>query len=62
MVLQLQVNKKKFSQVLILSLSLIKHSVGAQHSQCFAAWYGSVPGLKVVAISNCDDARGLLKV
>jgi pyruvate/2-oxoglutarate/acetoin dehydrogenase E1 component len=21
--------------------------VGAQHSQCFAAWYGSVPGLKV---------------
>ena len=23
--------------------------VGAQHSQCFAAWYSSVPGLKVVA-------------
>lgn len=22
-------------------------SVGAQHSQCFAAWYGSCPGLKV---------------
>ena len=21
--------------------------VGAQHSQCFAAWYSSVPGLKV---------------
>lgn len=21
--------------------------VAAQHSQCFAAWYGSVPGLKV---------------
>ena len=21
--------------------------VGAQHSQCFAAWYGSIPGLKV---------------
>jgi len=36
-------------------------SVGAQHSQCFAAWYGSVPGLKVVAISNCDNAKGLLK-
>jgi pyruvate dehydrogenase E1 component beta subunit len=36
-------------------------SVGAQHSQCFAAWYGSVPGLKVVAISNCDDAKGLMK-
>jgi pyruvate dehydrogenase E1 component beta subunit len=37
-------------------------SVGAQHSQCFAAWYGSVPGLKVVAISNADNAKGLLKV
>lgn len=36
-------------------------SVGAQHSQCFAAWYGSVPGLKVVAITNCDDAKGLIK-
>lgn len=23
--------------------------VGAQHSQCFAAWYSSVPGLKVCA-------------
>jgi len=36
-------------------------SVGAQHSQCFGAWYSSVPGLKVVAPWNCDDARGLLK-
>jgi len=36
-------------------------SVGAQHSQCFAAWYGSVPGLKVLAPSNCEDAKGLLK-
>mmetsp|Transcript_15429 Transcript_15429/g.60298 ORF Transcript_15429/g.60298 Transcript_15429/m.60298 type:complete len:358 (-) Transcript_15429:26-1099(-) len=35
--------------------------VGAQHSQCFAAWYGSVPGLKVVAPWNCEDARGLMK-
>lgn len=33
----------------------------AQHSQCFAAWYGSVPGLKVVTPWNCEDARGLLK-
>jgi len=23
--------------------------VGAQHSQCFASWYGHVPGLKVIA-------------
>ena len=35
--------------------------VGAQHSQCFAAWYGSVPGLKVLAPWNADDAKGLLK-
>jgi len=35
--------------------------VGAQHSQCFGAWYGSIPGLKVVAPWNCNDAKGLLK-
>ena len=35
--------------------------VGAQHSQCFAAWYGSCPGLKVVAPYSAEDARGLLK-
>ncbi|KAL3771543.1 hypothetical protein ACHAWU_003718 [Discostella pseudostelligera] len=33
----------------------------AQHSQCFAAWYSSVPGLKVVAPYNSEDARGLTK-
>jgi len=36
-------------------------AVGAQHSQCFAAWYGSCPGLKVVAPYDCEDAKGLLK-
>ena len=35
--------------------------VGAQHSQCFAAWYGQVPGLKVVAPWSGADAKGLLK-
>jgi len=35
--------------------------VGAQHSQCFAAWYASVPGLKVVAPYSAEDARGLMK-
>ncbi|KNE61085.1 hypothetical protein AMAG_06839 [Allomyces macrogynus ATCC 38327] len=35
--------------------------VGAQHSQCFAAWYGSVPGLKVVSPWSSEDAKGLLK-
>ena len=35
--------------------------VGAQHSQCYAAWYGSIPGLKVVAPYSAADAKGLLK-
>mmetsp|Transcript_9997 Transcript_9997/g.17477 ORF Transcript_9997/g.17477 Transcript_9997/m.17477 type:complete len:365 (-) Transcript_9997:665-1759(-) len=35
--------------------------VAAQHSQCFAAWYSSVPGLKVLAPYDSEDARGLLK-
>ncbi|KAK4377150.1 hypothetical protein RND71_003446 [Anisodus tanguticus] len=29
--------------------------------QCYAPWYGSVPGLKVVAPYSSEDARGLLK-
>jgi pyruvate dehydrogenase E1 component beta subunit len=33
----------------------------AQHSQCFAAWYSSVPGLKVVAPYSSADAKGLIK-
>ena len=35
--------------------------VGAQHSQCFAAWYMSIPGLKVLAPYDAEDARGLMK-
>ncbi len=35
--------------------------VAAQHSQCFAAWYSSCPGLKVVAPWSAEDCRGLLK-
>jgi pyruvate dehydrogenase E1 component beta subunit len=33
----------------------------AQHSQCFAAWFGSVPGLKVVTPYSSEDAKGLIK-
>ncbi|EGO01956.1 hypothetical protein SERLA73DRAFT_49655 [Serpula lacrymans var. lacrymans S7.3] len=36
--------------------------VGAQHSQDYAAWYGSVPGLKVVSPWSAEDCKGLLKV
>jgi pyruvate dehydrogenase E1 component beta subunit len=33
----------------------------AQHSQCFAAWYSSVPGLKVLSPYSSEDAKGLIK-
>ena len=29
--------------------------------QCFAAWYASCPGLKVLTPYSSEDARGLLK-
>ncbi len=35
--------------------------VAAQHSQDYAAWYGAIPGLKVVVPYSAEDARGLLK-
>jgi pyruvate dehydrogenase E1 component subunit beta len=35
--------------------------VGAQHSQDYAAWYSSVPGLYVVQPFSAADAKGLLK-
>ena len=37
-------------------------AVAAQDSQCFAAWYGSVPGLNVVSPWDSTDCRGLLNV
>jgi pyruvate dehydrogenase E1 component beta subunit len=35
--------------------------VGAQHSQDYAAWYGQIPGLKVVMPYSAADAKGLMK-
>uniref|UniRef100_U5ESA2 Pyruvate dehydrogenase E1 component subunit beta n=1 Tax=Corethrella appendiculata TaxID=1370023 RepID=U5ESA2_9DIPT len=35
--------------------------VGAQHSQCFGAWYAHCPGLKVISPYDSEDAKGLLK-
>lgn len=37
-------------------------AVAAQHSQCFAALFSNIPGLKVVSVYDVEDARGLLKV
>jgi pyruvate dehydrogenase E1 component beta subunit len=35
--------------------------VGAQHSQCLAPWFASVPGLLVCSPYSATDARGMLK-
>jgi pyruvate dehydrogenase E1 component beta subunit len=35
--------------------------VAAQHSQCYAAWYSHLPGLKVIMPYTAADAKGLLK-
>lgn len=35
--------------------------VGAQHSQCYAAWYAHVPGLKVIAPYDAESAKALMK-
>lgn len=32
--------------------------VGAQHSQCFAAWFAHCPGLKVISPYDSEDAKG----
>ena len=35
--------------------------VGAQHSQCYAAWYSHIPGLKVIAPYSAKDCKALLR-
>ncbi|CEP23876.1 PDB1 [Cyberlindnera jadinii] len=35
--------------------------VAAQHSQDYSAWYGQIPGLKVVSPYSAEDYRGLVK-
>lgn len=39
----------------------VSAGVGAQHTQCFAAWYGSVPGLKVISPWSAEDCLGLMR-
>ena len=35
--------------------------VGAQHSQCYAAWYSHIPGLEVIAPYDAMSSKALLK-
>jgi|TARA_B110000285_G_C15046647_1_gene574674 pyruvate dehydrogenase E1 component beta subunit len=39
----------------------VSAGVAAQHSQCFAAWYGSCPGLYTVSPWSAEDNIGLLR-
>ena len=39
----------------------VSAGVAAQHSQCFAAWYASCPGLKVITPWDAADNIGLLR-
>lgn len=37
------------------------HSIAAQHTQCFASYYGSIPGLITLTPFDAEDCKGLLK-
>jgi pyruvate dehydrogenase E1 component beta subunit len=39
----------------------VSAGVGAQHTQCFGAWFASVPGLKVISPWNTVDCLGLMR-
>jgi pyruvate dehydrogenase E1 component beta subunit len=36
-------------------------AVAAQHSQCFASYYGNIPGLITLSPYDAEDCKGLLK-
>lgn len=50
------------SPIVFRGLNGASAAVAAQHSQCYAAWYSSIPGLITIAPYDVEDARGLLKV
>lgn len=45
----------------LIYMEIIFNNCKHVHMQCYASWYASCPGLKVVAPYSSEDARGLLK-
>lgn len=53
---------RQYTMVMVQShSSLLSFELSSYHLQCYAAWYGACPGLKVLAPYSSEDARGLLK-
>ncbi|KAL0380249.1 UNVERIFIED_CONTAM: Pyruvate dehydrogenase E1 component subunit beta-1, mitochondrial [Sesamum angustifolium] len=52
---------RHYPQLHILNQRFNHNSIPKQLVKCFAGWYGSCPGLKVLVPYSSEDARGLLK-
>jgi pyruvate dehydrogenase E1 component beta subunit len=51
----------QFSVPLVVRMSTgAGRQLAAQHSHSLEGWYGHIPGIKIVAPSTVDDARGML--
>ena len=48
-------------QIVFRGINGVSAGVGAQHTQCFGAWYAHVPGLKVISPWNTEDCLGLMR-
>lgn len=42
-------------------MCVLSYNLPLNFVQCYAPWYGSCPGLKVLSPYTAEDARGLLK-
>lgn len=59
--LQLVIQEREVVFCLYGFMLCIAHYILCTIFQCFAAWYGQVPGLKVLTPYDAEDARGLMK-
>ncbi|KAK4488737.1 hypothetical protein RD792_004518 [Penstemon davidsonii] len=53
--------KTNYMSAANISVPIVFRGPNGAAAGCYAAWYGSVPGLKVLAPYSSEDARGLLK-